>query len=137
MILQSLNLLLLVIIFISFHMVNKSIKNIWQKKCILYNQVYKDLICYYYNDGIKKDLLKEELVYYYNNIILNKSLDEKYKKFMEVKDFISKLLWNKVRDNIQNIELLLKYYLSLQRLLYLFIFISILLITSLFIIYYI
>ncbi len=111
------------IIFISFIafltfiliFVCKISKKIWQKIYIIYNQIYRNMISFYYTEACKKQLLKEELVSYYNDV-LAKKLSESIDNFGTYKEFVKDLLNGKVGDLLVSLKLLEDNIISFKKL---------------------
>jgi len=65
---------------------NRIKKNVWQKISFLYNNIYKMLILDYYSSY--NNSLKSEIIDYYNNVVNNKDIISKNKKWKDFKEFI-------------------------------------------------
>ena len=122
------NLFVVFVLLILIQRAYKSLKKIWQKISIVYNQIYEKLIVCFYDTQVKKNLLKEELVDFYKDVIKQSDCLSQYKVFGNIRWFVEALLWDNIKDNLSLLDGLYEYYNSIVKWLYILLFVLIMLI---------
>ena len=130
MLLISFELILLFGLLVLLQIAYKSLKKIWQKIAIVYNQIYEKLIAYFYATDVRKDLLKSEIIDFYKNVVAINNPNYQQNSFNEIKWFIKELLGEKVELELEQLYGLYEYYNSISRLVYLLWFMNLLLLIS-------
>ena len=136
MLLIILELVFLLVLLILLKIVHKSLKKIWQKISIVYNQIYEKMIAYYYATDIRRDLLRWEIIDYYNTVILKSSPYLQKKGFEYSRWFIKELLGKYIGPELDILEELYEYYDSISRLINILVLMSMFLFVSIFIFWF-
>ena len=131
MVVIVLNLIVAFVLLVLIQTVYKSLKKIWQKISIVYNQIYEKLIVCFYDTQVKKNLLKEELVDFYKDVIKQSDSLSQYKVFENIRWFVEALLWDNIKDDLSLLDGLYEYYNSIVKWLYILLFVLVMLTWSL------
>ena len=131
MVVIVLNLIVAFVLLVLIQTVYKSLKKIWQKISIVYNQIYEKLIVCFYDTQVKKNLLKEELVDFYKDVIKQSDSLSQYKVFENIRWFVEALLWDNIKDDLSLLDGLYEYYNSIVKWLYVLLFVLVMLTWSL------